>query len=117
MVENWEDQAYDLGSIYQKKSYDEIRAVLMANLSDLVKDCPEAADVPGFSLADHVVLEEETEEAVEETPVETKKTTAAKKTITTRFDDDDDEAELSAAPPKGGKDDDIFSMADDILNS
>lgn len=120
VAEGWEDMAYDLGSIYQKKSYDEIRKVLMANLPAIAQDCPEAAEVPGFELADHQLLEEdavETADAGGEVK-QASKPAASKKTVTTRFDDDDeDEPTATSAPAASKGDDDIFSMADDILNN
>lgn len=124
VVENWQDQAYDLASIYQRKSYDEIRNVLMANLADIVSECPDAGDIPGFSLADHQLLEDQThvqDSAPASAPAQKP---AGSKPITTRFDDDDDEdgedvikasAPKSTPAPKAG-DDDIFALADGILN-
>jgi hypothetical protein len=117
--EHWEDQAYDLSSIYQHKSYDELNAILAVNLSAIVKECPEAN-------LDGTVVEDQVEETVEEAP-------APKKTskVVSKFDDDDtdeDVEEVKETPKKSAPvsktlakttaaDDDIFAMADSILKS
>jgi len=42
VVNNYESLAYDLNSIYTKKNYDELREILMFNLSLLAEEVPEA---------------------------------------------------------------------------
>lgn len=117
VVEGWEDQAYDLSSIYQVKTYDEIKDILMANMPRIVEECPDAL-IEGFEPSDEVHVDSEPAD-VQEAPAPTKST----KPVTTKFDDDDDDLEPDTEPvkPKAAAaqkaDDDIFAMADDILNS
>ena len=42
IVENYENLAYDLSTIYQQKTYDELKEVLNANLAHFVELCPDA---------------------------------------------------------------------------
>jgi hypothetical protein len=103
VVDNYDSLAYDLGSIYVRKNYDELRTILMFNLGILAQEVPEAGLVPGFEL-------EEAEEKVapparksarpalveDETPI---KRAVAK--VTLKLDDEDDEpapARKAAAP-------------------
>jgi hypothetical protein len=46
---NYETLAYDLTSIYRRKSYDELKELLMFNIAILVKEVPEAA-LPGYEV-------------------------------------------------------------------
>jgi len=48
VIQNYSSLAYDLGSIYQTKTYDELRDILLANVKELVKTCPDA-EVEGFN--------------------------------------------------------------------
>jgi hypothetical protein len=117
VIENWEEEAYDLSSIYQTKSYDEIKAILDANLSRIIQECPDAA-LDGYEVQESA--------DVDEAPSTTSKGTSP---VSTRFDDedDDDDEEIlsqksptkSSAPASStsSNDEDIFAMADDILNS
>lgn len=133
IVQNWEDQAYDLSSIYQVKTYAQLREIFLANLGNVLKDCPEAA-VPGF---DPTTTVTKSDAAATETEAATQ-TPAAQGNGSVGLnlgEDDDAEADTEAVsgtttpaaesapatktvvantPPADN--DDIFAMADNILN-
>lgn len=116
VVENWEDSAYDLSSIYQTKSYDEIKQVLMANMQRIVEQCPDAL-IAGFEPAAGATGTQgaSTVRAQSDANASSRsKTASPSKPITTKFDDDDDE-ELVDSLPVAEPNDDVFAMADDIL--
>lgn len=127
VVENFDSQGYDLSSIYQAKTYDELKEVLEANMSNIIEICPDAdlSVAPSLTLAT----------AVHEKPAVTK----AKGTVTTRLDDDDD-TDTNSAPNRSTSartngtaaaatsfaskatgptvaDDDFMTKADKLLNS
>src|SRR5690606_12587453 len=132
VVTGWEDMAYDLSSIYQVKSYEELRQILLANMANIIEECPEAL-IEGFEPEGSIASEEDDDKPVTRAQQAKKAAPAAQtKPVTTKFADpdddvaDEDEAEEAAAPapaakPKTAKasapSDDIFAMADDILNS
>lgn len=116
IAETWEKNAYDLNSIYQQKTYDEIKAVLMANMPRIVSECPDAV-VPGFEPSGNV----------QSAPVQEKKAVnpnASKVALNLDDDDDEDTVDTSttasaaqASAPVAENNDDLLAMADDILNS
>lgn len=123
IVQNWEDQAYDLSSIYQIKTYAELREIFLANLSNVLKDCPEAT-VPGF---DPITVATLSDVASTTTVVVAQGSTP----VGLNLGDDEDEAvspvvsrdalatPAPASMPAGAApvdNDDIFAMADNILN-
>lgn len=114
VVDNFEDLAYDLYSLYRPMSYDKLHEVLLANLA-LIKDrCPEAVldyDVPDSLNAVSSVSSDEKEE------VEVPKVKPAKKPIINLSDDDDDEDEPVVVKPAitTKKPKDIAALAESIL--
>lgn len=138
VVENYADLAYDLGSIYQIKTYDQLREILMANLRNIVKECPDAlipgfddfSDVPEISDGDDAPAAKASTSAAKANAGNGAANTATKgkSTVALKLDSDDEESEdeVEAAPAKTTKkatvaasaeDDDIFALADNILNS
>lgn len=118
VVESYDDLAYDLGAVYQVKSYDELKEILDANMDSLVELCPDAA-----------LIDEAFEREVLVTKAPPVKTEVAKPTgtkpVTVRLDDADDDDQPVA--PKGATarakiqassaDDDFMAEADALLNS
>lgn len=49
IVASYDDLAYDLNTVYEKKTYDELKEILVANLLNAAIDIPELL-VPGFGL-------------------------------------------------------------------
>lgn len=49
IVHSYDDLAYDLNTIYEKKSYDELKEILVANILNAAQEIPELL-VPGFGL-------------------------------------------------------------------
>lgn len=116
VVENFNNLAYDLSSIYKACTYDEVNEVLQANLERFYEVCPEA------DLSVDIDLDSKDE------PVASKPTVAAPKTmgqtkVALKLKDDDDEDEGLPFEPdpvvkKGApvEEDDFMSEADRILN-
>jgi len=108
IVENYENMAYDLSSVYQIKTYEELKQILEANMPNLLDVCPDAA------LDDVTVV-----------TVSTKTTanpTKGKKPVSLKLEDLDDEEDVDLAPKRTTKpsklmDDDFLAEADAILNS
>ena len=135
VVQNYNSLAYDLGAIYQVKSYDTLRSILLANLKLLSEKMPEVivegfddfADVEDIEINDsgrsgggNTGGTEEVEAAPVAKPVG-KKTVALK---LDSIDDDDDTATVAPTLSNGSAkknlavdNDDIFAMADSILDS
>lgn len=132
VVQNYESLAYDVGALYQVKSYDELKVILLANIRDLARTVPEAV-VPGFddfsgvptitgaaaAPATRVTRIEEDDAAPAAPAKGTKK-------VNLNILDDDDDQDLAPAPKQTAKpaaskansfsnDDDVFAMADEIL--
>ncbi len=42
VVQNYDDLAYDVHSLYEQKTYDELKTILLANMKDIGERCPEA---------------------------------------------------------------------------
>ena len=108
IVHNFDSLGYDLNSLYQKLTYDELKEILVANILNLSKDMPELL-VEGFGL----------DESAPEEQVTTTITTAQNRPLSN-----------ASAKPQGkgvniklGKaeevdeTDDILAMADDLFNS
>jgi hypothetical protein len=115
VVENYENLAYDLTSVYQVKTYDELSEILAANMASIVEACPDA-DLTGETVAPVAVAP----------PKATPKTiaTAGKKPVTVRLDDEDEEEPQAPVRSSGGKsvaaaglDQDFLAEADALLNS
>ena len=116
IVENYDNLAYDLGGVYQVKTYDQLAEILEANMEDLVKLCPDA-DLNAF---ERVVL------APSKTEVVATKTTGTKP-VTLKMDDADEEeavevvvtktATKATVKAKATDEDDFMAAADALLNS
>ena len=113
---NWKELAYDLGSIYQKKTYDELREILMANMPAIINECPDAA-IEGF--IPNAAVPVVTPATVAIPAINTGK-------VNIKLNDEDDEPahvniaetrpNMSAADKQTKTDDDPFlAMADSIL--
>jgi hypothetical protein len=110
VVENYNNLAYDLASVYQVKSYDELSDILQANMERLSE-----------------LIEVEASTTVAQKPQQPRPAAKAAPTatkVTTKFDDADDEDDVPVVAHKTAKgkvalqedDDDFFSQADAILN-
>lgn len=111
IVENYDNLAYDLGAVYQMKSYDELTEILAANMPSIIEACPDAD------------LENEGTVAIKATPAPAAKPAvkAGTKTVTLKMDDEDDEQEEVVTKPAARTttkvDDDFLAEADALLNS
>ncbi len=111
VVENYDNLAYDLTSVYQVKSYDALQEILDANLSEIIARIPEA-DLNGLAAAPEKA----------QAPKSATKP-AGSKPVVTKFNDSDDEDGEVAAPAatkaaaNAAFDDDFMRDADAILNS
>lgn len=97
---NFDTLAYDLNSLYQKTTYQELKEILIANLLNAAEKLPELL-VPGFG-ADEVVESILLNEAANSAPI-TKGTSKVKLALGKAEDVDDT--------------DDVLAMADKIFNS
>jgi len=133
VVESYQDLGYDLNAVYTRKTYDELKDILMYNLALLAEDCPEAI-LPGYDISGIEVApaaDEDEAPVAQEKPAVKK---SAKVNLNLGSDDevasDDDEAPVvtkataKATPTpatareksKGRMSDaQIMAMADDIL--
>lgn len=130
VVQNFDNLAYDLSSVYKANSYDDLNEILQANLDTFYKVCPEA------DLTVPIDLDAEDEDAVGaaagpavvaktaiKVAVQTPATSATKpgKAPVALLKDDDDEAPApksvvkKAAPTPVADDDDFMAQADAIL--
>jgi uncharacterized protein YkvS len=129
IVENYNDLGYDLNAVYARKTYDELKEILLYNLALIQESCPEAI-LPGFEVGDVAVDSSDDEEAEEQEEVQAKP--ASKPKVTLKLDDEDDssddeEEEVRKPAPKAApartaapavktkSKDDIMAMAEDIL--
>jgi hypothetical protein len=97
IVQSFDSVAYDLSTLYQKLSYDELKDILIANLVHVSETLPEVL-VPGFGL----------EEAQEDTVAGAQINVAAEQLPTSTG---------GSAPMAKSDTDEILAMADDIFNS
>lgn len=114
VVENYDNLAYDLGAVYQVKSYDELAEVLEANMASLIELCPDA-DLSATSVAP-------VKSAPKAAPVQTVAKPVGTKTVTLKMDDDEEEEVVSTPVSRTAKvtaaaDDDFMAEADALLNS
>lgn len=115
VVENYDNLGYDLGSVYQVKSYDELTEILAANMEDLVAICPDA-DLDAF---ERIVLTPKAALAKAEVAVKATGT----KPVTLKMDDDEEQEEAPVvrnhrtAKVNAAADDDFLAEADALLNS
>jgi hypothetical protein len=104
--ENYENLAYDLSSVYQVKSYDELKTILDANMVNLTDACPDAA------------LDADLTE-VKPQLAKTTNLTKGNKVVNLKLDDlDEDLVPQKKVQAKVSKftDDDFLAEADAILN-
>lgn len=132
VVENYANLGYDLNSVYQVKSYDELADILEANMASIVDVCPDA-DLNGSVVFESTVLGKVNPVApfagVFSKPVGTK-------TVALKMDDDGDDDSFVPTPaqikqakqaalnqlikdgtPSKALDDDFMAEADALLNS
>jgi len=117
VVENYANLAYDLGSVYQVKSYDELAEVLEANMASLIELCPDA-DLGASTTVVKSAPKATPAQAAVQKPVGTK-------TVTLKMDDDEEQEEAPVAAPTRTAvkaqattvDDDFLAEADALLNS
>lgn len=111
VVENYNNLAYDLNSVYQVKTYDELAEVLAANMESLIELCPDADLSATTTVVKPVASKTTFTQAAK--PVGTK-------TVTLKMDEDEDTpATPSTRPTKvqATTDDDFLAEADALLNS
>lgn len=72
VVDNFNELAYDLNSIYVRKSYEELYEILLYNLKLLSKDTPLLASIPGFDVSglDEVSITSQQKQEVREEPAQ-----------------------------------------------
>lgn len=114
VVENYENLAYDLSSVYQVKSYDELSEVLEANMASLIELCPDA-DLGATAAV--------VKSAPKAAPAPAANKPVGTKTVTLKMDDEDEEEEVVSTPvgrtakASAAADDDFMAEADALLNS
>lgn len=106
--ENYEELAYNLDTIYEKKTYDELKEILVANILDAANDIPELL-IPGFG------LEVATSPVQNATSVETV-TPQGTGNVGLKLDAEP-VAVTTATPASNSDTDDLLAMADDLFNS
>lgn len=89
VVENYDDLAYDLAKLYREVSYEDLKNILLANISSICEEHPELI-VEGFD------PEEST--PVKSVPKKEEPPKAAKKPVTLKVEDDEDPEEDEPAP-------------------
>lgn len=123
VVENFENLAYDLSSVYKSTSYDEVNEVLQANLDNFYKVCPEADLTVEYNLnADEDFAEEVVAKAANPMRGSAKPAAAkpAAKNIAIKLQDEDDEVPVAKPVAKKvvapiADDDDFMNQAEAIL--
>lgn len=125
VVENYDNLGYDLGSVYQVKSYDELAEILEANMAAIVEACPDA-DLNASVAFETQVLGNTSKQTPSRTASVTG-TVASKptgtKTVTLKMDDEDEQEEAPVAKNSrnvrvnAAADDDFLAEADALLNS
>lgn len=113
VVENYDNLAYDLSSVYQVKTYDELAEILAANMESLIEQCPDA-DVDAAMAVEQQVLR-----APAAKPAAVAKPTGTKP-VTLKMDEveEEDVPVVAARSTKSNAvDDDFLAEADALLNS
>ena len=110
VVTNYQNLGYDLSSVYQVKSYEELKEILDANMQQIVDNCPDAN--LDQSISDVVIAQTA---AVKSTK------TLGKKSVNLRLDDEDEDQNTSvnSTPVNtlSSDDYDLLAEADALLNS
>lgn len=125
IVENFDNLAYDLSSVYKTTTYDEVNDILQANMDTFHQVCPEAnLSLPVDLDSDDADVEVAPVKAAISPARAPATSTVAKpvgKAIALKLQDDDDEAPApkavvkKAAPTPVLDDDDFMAQADAIL--
>ena len=107
IIHSYDDLAYDLNTIYEKKSYAELKEILVANILNAAQDLPELL-VSGFGLEEFTAATplKATATSVERVPQAQKSTVVAKVPLKL-----DDSKSVSTEA------EDLLAMADDLFNT
>jgi hypothetical protein len=84
VIENYDSLAYDLNAIYTRRSYSELKAILIANLAMIANDVPEAI-LPGYESSEKPTL------VAPVRSLPTQKTSAPAAKVALNLHDEDDE--------------------------
>lgn len=113
VVDGFEKNAYDLGSVYQIKSYDDLQEILDANMAALIQICPDVANMNNTNATTALLTTV--------SPTITKK--QGKVPVNLKLDaDDEDEDEIQSSKPMKSvsvqsiDDDDFMAKAEALLN-
>lgn len=135
VVENYDNLAYDLTSVYQIKSYDELSEILESNMAAIIEVCPDADLSVDVSFEQPVVKKATTTAAVNTTKqssfaANSSSKVASKPAVKLNLKDEDDEEEEEETPRSRSSnkatmsaksnsvdDDDFLAEADALLNS
>lgn len=111
VVNNFENLAYDLSSVYQLKTYEDLERILEVNLPEIIENFPDA-DLNNESLVETVVTKTASAPVAQNKPV-------GKKPVNLRLDDEDEDEEVITVSTKKSTsfDDDFLAEADALLNS
>ncbi len=124
VAENYSSLGYDLHTLYKQNSYDELRAILLQNMTRIIEECPEAA-IEGFLPSEAVAVRTHSAPA----PVVH---TSGRAPVALAFDDEESEAPapirsaptpvaapapVAKAVTKSQSKEDLFALADELLNS
>lgn len=119
VVENYDNLGYDLGAVYQVKTYDELAEILEANMLSLIEACPDA-DLN----ADGLLLQPVPAKAVAKPAATVAAKATGTKPVTLKMDDDEEQEEAPVvakttrtAKVQATADDDFLAEADALLNS
>lgn len=110
--EGYDELAYDLNSIYEKKSYDELKEILVSNVLNAAQDIPELL-IPGFGLEEFSGPVTNAA-SVEAAPVEQPQ---GQGTVGLKLDTVEDTSPVQSSTSTSTDTDDLLAMADDIFNS
>lgn len=117
VVDNYDNLAYDLSTVYQVKTYEQLQEILEFNMTGIIETIPDAdlTVEPNLSTSETVV---KTTPSVSKTVA---KTTSAKVALKLDSVDDDDDAVVSSPSKKKISstaiiDDDFLAEADAILS-
>lgn len=118
VVENYDNMAYDLSSIYQVKTYDELNEILEANVVGFIEACPDADVNVNVSFEKHVLNTQKP------TPAKVASKPAAKVNLNLADDGDEEDVPVSKSTGKfnstmnaSSEEDDFLAEADRLLNS
>ena len=112
IVHNFDSLGYDLNSLYQKLTYEELKEILVVNLISAAKDLPDLL-VEGFGADDNAVSEDN----VVITTTTAQNRSAAPATASAKPQGNGAKINLGKADDVGDDTDDILAMADDLFNS